>query len=289
MTFEPIGHGLLGDDVLVTTSDGRDLRTMVRGAGDDLVVLEAGLGFSGLYWGPVHERVAEHARVVAYERAGFGSSTPDDEVRDLARIVLDLESVLDAHPHRRLVLVGHSWGGPIVRTLAARRIADGLPLHGLVLVDQSDEHSPLYFSPAARRQFAAQAALMVPLARVRLLAALSRPLVRGLPPALTDAVLRSSTSVDAARATAAEQRQVVDGLDSLRQSPPALGDVPIAVLSGQRSSRLEARARASIVQAHRDTAARYASARFVPAELSGHMIPVSEPGLVASEALSFLE
>ena len=195
----PIGPGLLGDDLMVATPDGRQLRTMVRGAGEDLVLLEAGLGFSGLYWGLVHERVAEHARVVAYERAGFGSSTPDDATRDLARIVIDLETVLDAHPHRRLVLVGHSWGGPIVRTLAVQRIARGLPLHGLVLVDQSDEHSPLYFTSSARRQFAAQAALMVPLARVRLLATLSRALVRGLPPALVDAVVRSSTSVDAAR------------------------------------------------------------------------------------------
>ena len=76
-------------------------------------------------------------------------------------------------------------------------------------------------------------------------------------------------------------------MDRLRQSPPALGDVPIAVLSGQRTGRLEAKARASIVQAHRDTVAQYPAAKFVPAERSGHMIPVSEPDLVASEALSF--
>jgi hypothetical protein len=68
-----------------------------------------------------------------------------------------------------------------------------------------------------------------------------------------------------------------------------LSDLPIAVLSGQRSGRLEAKARASIVRAHRETAAQYASARFVPAERSGHMIPVSEPDLVASEAVSFFD
>ena len=47
---------------------------MTAGGGDDLVVLEAGLGASGLYWGPVHRELAQHVRVVAYERAGYGAS-----------------------------------------------------------------------------------------------------------------------------------------------------------------------------------------------------------------------
>jgi hypothetical protein len=46
--------GLLGRDVMVTIADGRRLRAMVAGDGDDLGVLEAGLGGSGLTWGPVH-------------------------------------------------------------------------------------------------------------------------------------------------------------------------------------------------------------------------------------------
>lgn len=66
------GERLLGEDRMLTTPDGRRLRTMVRGDGTDLVVLEAGLGISGLYWGAVHERLAAHTQVVAYERAGYG-------------------------------------------------------------------------------------------------------------------------------------------------------------------------------------------------------------------------
>ncbi|QEO14545.1 alpha/beta hydrolase [Agromyces intestinalis] len=283
-----IGRGLVGHDEFVTTADARRLRTMVGGSGDDLVVLEAGLGLSGLYWGPVHEAIAERARVVAYERAGFGASSPDDRPRDLARLVADLETVVDAHPHRRLVLVGHSWGGPVVRVLAARRRERGDRPAGVVLVDQSDEHSSLYFGSAARRQFAAQAALMVPLARMRLLSALSRGLVAGLAEPMRRAVLAASTSVSAARATAAEQRHVIDGLDALRARPLDLGDIPVSVISGQRTGALDARVRASIVDAHRETARRLAGGRYVPAELSGHMVPISEPGLVASEALSHL-
>lgn len=32
---------------------------------------------SGLYWGPVHQKISRHIRVVAYERAGFDASTHD--------------------------------------------------------------------------------------------------------------------------------------------------------------------------------------------------------------------
>ncbi|OUE30413.1 hypothetical protein BFL35_10285 [Clavibacter michiganensis] len=47
----------------VTTPDGRLLRTMVAGDGSDLVVLEAGLGGSGLTWGLVHGILARTHRV----------------------------------------------------------------------------------------------------------------------------------------------------------------------------------------------------------------------------------
>lgn len=262
---------------------------MVRGHGSDLVVLEAGLGLSGLYWGPVHELVGKRARVVAYERAGFGSSSPDDHPRSLARVASDLEAVINAYPHRRLVLVGHSWGGPIIRFLAARRIDQNLPVNGLVLVDQSDENASLYFAASARYLFATQSALMVPLARLSLLAPLSRSLVRGLDDPLLHAVVSSSTSLAAARAAVAEQRHLIEGLRGLKEAPPTLGDLPISVISGQKRTRLDAKTRASIMQAHRQTAGQYSGARFVPAEHSDHMIPTTEPALVASEALSFFQ
>ncbi|WP_316296519.1 alpha/beta fold hydrolase, partial [Clavibacter michiganensis] len=150
----------LGRDVTVTAPDGRRLRAMVAGEGDDLVVLEAGLGGSGLTWGLVHGILTRTHRVVAYDRAGLGDSDPDPRPRDLDRLADDLEAVIAAFPHRRLVLAGHSWGGPVVRVVAARRIARGLATAGVVLVDPSDERARAYASLAARIGFATQAALV---------------------------------------------------------------------------------------------------------------------------------
>lgn len=282
------GRGLLGTDRFVATGDGRLLRTMARGSGDDLVVLEAGLGISGLYWGPAQAAIAEGARVAAYERSGFGASTTDAGARDLARLASDLETVIDAYPHRRLVLVGHSWGGPIVRVAAARRLERGRPVAGLVLVDQSDENCPLYFSALSRFTDALQAALLLPLARIRLLGPLTRTAVGTLPEPLRGAVAAASGSPAAARAAAEELRHVVAGLRRLAEAPPRLADTPVSVLSGQRATVLERGLRRAIVCAHRETAAGHPRGRFVPAEASGHLIPLTEPGLVASEALRLL-
>lgn len=279
-------RGLLGQDRLLTTSDGRRLHAMVRGPGTDLVVLEAGLGISSLYWGAVHNLLAADTQVVAYDRAGRGGSDPDEQSRTLARLADDLETVIDAFPHRRLVLVGHSWGGPIVRSVAALRLKRGQAVTGIVLVDQSDENSEMYFARMTRRQFSAQAAMMVPLARLGILRPLVRRTTAGLPEPLRGAVIAASCSLTAARATAAEQHHVIDGLVGLRQEPAVLGDLPIGVISGQRSGKFDAKVRASIIRAHEETVAQKPGAQLIPANHSSHMVPITEPGLIASATLA---
>lgn len=243
-----------GDDTFVATADGRRLRVLAAGEGDDLVVLEAGLGMSGLYWGPVRAAIAPQARVVAYDRAGFGPSTPDAQPRGLTRLASDLLAVIGAFPHRRLVLVGHSWGGPLVRVAAAGLLASGSPPAGVALVDPSDEHAAaLYCSRAARWSAAAQAALLVPLARLRLLAALTRPMIEDLPGPLRDATLAASTSATAARAAVAELRHLPSALQGLIDAPPRLDGIGLTVISGARTTWLDARLRARVLRAHAET------------------------------------
>ncbi|WP_197687503.1 alpha/beta fold hydrolase [Mycobacterium sp. MS1601] len=280
MTSLP-GAGLLGDDVMVTTPGGRRLRTMVDGDGDTLVVLEAGLGASALYWHAVVQLLRNDFRVVAYDRAGMGGSDPFDGRRTLDVLAADLRSVIDAFPHRRAILVGHSWGGPIVRVAAVGRD----DVAGLVLVDQSDENDPMFFEPAVRWQFAVQSRVVVPLARLGLLARMARSSLERLPQRLRQAVVESSYSPRAAAAVAAEEREVVSELSGLLQRPLAFGDLPIRVISGQRAGRFERRMRAELVRAHLATAQAHAGAEYVPARTAGHMVPISEPELIAAQVI----
>ena len=280
---------MIDSAAFVTTPDGRRLRTFASGPRDSgaVVVLEAGLGASGLYWGLVHRMLAERVRVVAYERAGYGESTPDPAPRTLERLADDLEAVVKAQEPSRLVLVGHSWGGPIVRRLAARRLAAGEVIDGLVLVDQSDEHAALYFRPSTRRLFAFSAAVLEPSARLGLLRVQLRSLVEGMDTVAAAQALDASTNPGAARAASAEQRLVGSELAGLRSRPPRLGDLPMRVISGMKAIPGD-RTRGPLIAAHLETVAAHPGAVHVRAEQSGHVVTTSEPGLVARETLAVL-
>lgn len=302
----------------MATADGRHLHAVLSGVGRDLVVLEAGLGAGALSWGPVMERLAPHTRVVAYDRAGYGASDPDVRPRDLARLAGDLVGLCESFPHERLILAGHSWGGPVARMAAARllepagkRTAEaGAPaaetadrgraprraetaaqrgtLCGLVLADPSDEHAELYFSRGMRMQAAVQGPMLSTLARVGLLRALMRQQLAALPePYRTPAVAAVSTPA-AADAVRAENDHVVRGLRFLQLHRSALDEVPLTILSGRRAGPLGRSVRGGLSAAHAASARTHPRGRFVAAHRSGHMVPFTEPELVAEEILALL-
>ncbi len=103
------------------------------GSGAPSVVLEAGIGSSSLSWATVQPEIAGFARVCSYDRAGLGWSEMAKGPRSLERLVEELRSALQAidFPYPR-ILVGHSFGGLIVRAYAARH-PEGIA--GIVLVD----------------------------------------------------------------------------------------------------------------------------------------------------------
>jgi pimeloyl-ACP methyl ester carboxylesterase len=273
----------LGEDVLIPTRDGRRLRAMVAGPDSDtLVVLEAGLGVSGLYWQPVHRLLSERFRVVAYDRAGMGDSDPTGLPRTLINLADDLDAVIEAFPHRRVILVGHSWGGPIVRVAAARRLAAGYrDIAGLVLADQSDENDVQFFHPGTRLHFAAVAAGLSALAPLARIVPVRLALRRRSP--MRQAMVEAIATRKSLRAYAAEIRTVISELEWLRDQPLELGSLPIRVLSGQLTRRGDETNRANLLSGHRITVANYDGAVYVPAQASGHMIPLTEPGLIADQ------
>src|SRR5688500_15138546 len=99
----------------VRTRDGRSLYVERAGTGAPTVVFESGMGCSRDAWALVAPTVAMRAGVVVYDRSGLGRSPADERPRTFDRLVDDLCDVLDAVGAPPYVLVGHSWGGPIVR------------------------------------------------------------------------------------------------------------------------------------------------------------------------------
>ncbi len=262
------------------TTDGRDLFAVRAGAGSPTVVFEAGMGASHHMWGAVFPAIAEITAAVAYDRSGLGRSPRDDAPRTLARLVDDLGQVLDQLGDGPFVLVGHSWGGPVVRAAAAARPAR---IAGLVLVDPTDEGANVFFGDGNRRMTRAVLRLSPALARVGVFRLSTRRRAARLPDDEAAALRAEDGTVAAVRTQCAELAGSIDDLRALRSDPPTLPDVPLTVISGAVASALERGKRNQLITAHRVRVRLARQGRHVMALQSGHMVPFTEPGLVIDE------
>jgi pimeloyl-ACP methyl ester carboxylesterase len=118
------------------------------GAGSPAVVLDAALGASSVSWSLVQPLLAATTRVCSYDRAGFGWSEAGPMPRTAGRMADELRTLLGragvAPPY---VLVGHSFGGLVMRIFAARHRAESA---ALVLVDPA--HPEDWVTPAPKEQ-----------------------------------------------------------------------------------------------------------------------------------------
>lgn len=118
---------------------GRALSMYEAGSGPVTVVFESDVGDLLEGWAEVLRALAPDARVVAYDRAGLGASTPAETrgPRTPDAIADDLYAMLEqAGLAPPFVLVGHRAGGLYVRRFA-ERYPDAVA--GLVLVDPIHE------------------------------------------------------------------------------------------------------------------------------------------------------
>jgi pimeloyl-ACP methyl ester carboxylesterase len=118
------------------------------GTGGPVVVFDAALGGTSLSWALVQPDVASFARTCAYDRAGLGWSERGPLPRTAGRAADELRVALDrAGEPPPYLLVGHSYGGLVMRIFAGRYRAD---VAGLVLVDPA--HPEDWLAPAPKEQ-----------------------------------------------------------------------------------------------------------------------------------------
>jgi pimeloyl-ACP methyl ester carboxylesterase len=107
------------------------------GASQPTVILEAGAGDFSVDWSLLQPRVARFARVCSYDRAGSGWSDLGPRPRTMHQIVWELHALLGkASVPPPYVLVGHSYGGLLVRLYAATYPSE---VSGIVLEESADE------------------------------------------------------------------------------------------------------------------------------------------------------
>jgi pimeloyl-ACP methyl ester carboxylesterase len=92
-----------------------------RGSGKPTLLLESGAQLWSSGWRHIHESLAGHYRVCAYDRSGLGWSDAGALPYDAEQAVLELKSLLDtARVDRPFVFVGHSYGGMLARVYHRR-------------------------------------------------------------------------------------------------------------------------------------------------------------------------
>lgn len=284
---------------MTTTRDGRTLHVERHGVGPavgpaaaarPIVVFESGLGASRNEWGAVVAAIADRATAVVYDRSGLGRSPAADGPRNLDHLTADLLDVLADLGDGPFVLVGHSWGGPVVRSAAAA-LAPTRPhaIAGLVLVDQSDERCDLFFGKGNLRQLRWAPKVLPLTAKLGVVRRLVKGLAKHLPEPWATAMVQEDGTAAAIGTQLAELRSHVDDLRRLRDRPLVLPDVPVVVISGTRNGFGEKGRRPALVEAHAATAAALPQGRHVRADRSSHYVPFTEPELVAAEILGLVD
>lgn len=112
---------------------GYNLQAEQQGQGPVVVVFESGFGQGAGVWKDTIANLGAECTCIAYARAGLGKSGTDGAPKTIEQHLQDLGAVMDTlAPNRKVLLVGHSYGG-----LLATEFARQHPhrLLGLVLVD----------------------------------------------------------------------------------------------------------------------------------------------------------
>jgi pimeloyl-ACP methyl ester carboxylesterase len=119
-------------DGTARSADGVPIRFQALGKGEPTVVLVHGWALDRHVWDGQVPSLSGRHRVVTLDLAGHGESGRERSAWTMAAFGEDVKAVVEAVGAKRVVLVGHSMGGPVVLE-AARLMPDRV--QGIVLVD----------------------------------------------------------------------------------------------------------------------------------------------------------
>jgi len=280
---------------------GHHLHVNCSGAGSPVVVVEAGLGDFSFDWALVQSRVAKYTRICTYDRAGYAWSDPGPKPRTFAQLNLELHDALrDLGEKGPFVLVGHSYGGPVMINFASAYPQDTA---GLVLVDsahegmrvgvggkqtirlgenaQHREIPPPHEEMAATDQFTPPANDPPPMTKLD-------PLYKSLPPADQKLQIwaQALPAIEDAENSQREWSEVYFAEWLVKPRDGALGAIPLVVLSreqGGYTEDLDVPA-SQMEQERKDGQAKLVRLSTNSAQMTapcGHNMDLEAPGLVS--------
>jgi pimeloyl-ACP methyl ester carboxylesterase len=224
------------------------------------ILLESGGGMDSTEWAAIAPRLAQEtgATVVAYDRAGFGKSDLPETKYDLREDTAALWRGLRALGlDRNLILVGHSYGGFLIRFEAAEH-PDAV--RGLVFIDPFTVEFVDMFGVEYCNNHPMMGKLPFDISRPETLSKVQRAIVRMV---------------------GAPDRNLAEKIAVMRQAVIPEG-IPARVITSGIAFLTKPEEQKAWRESHERFAASIKGAALVVAEKSGHMIPFSQPDLVVS-------
>lgn len=267
-----------------------------RSGSGPAVVFDAGAGGTNPDWALVRDDVDQFATTVAYDRAGLGWSEPGPKPRTALRQVAELRTALQrSGVEPPYVLVGHSWGGLVMRAYTYEHPGE---VAGLVLVDAAHEDQFTYYPPEY-----VDSARQMGRTMERLAWAFRAFFGSGIPALLNsrsadevaDALppeargRRRATGVMSgkhSRATIDEFSAIEESFAEVQRIRRPLGDLPVVVISHGLpvTEGVPEHLRPAVEEAWQKMQANLAgistNASLRHAERSGHNIPMEQPEII---------
>jgi pimeloyl-ACP methyl ester carboxylesterase len=217
-----------------------------------LLVFESGLANDHSIWlqSGILTELSKSFDIILYDRIGYGKSSPPNNVRNIRNLTDDLSKVIKRFGgNKKIILIGHSWGGPIIRNYA---IANPTSIYSIVFVDPSHEQ---YNAPLTQEK--------------------QETIVKGLQSQFGSAFGGTQE--------ASALRESFEYLSSLGNLP----DVPTIVLTSMKrdegnksSDEFNGKSREKWYTAHESLKAGMSNFKHIDTDKSGHYIMLEEPDLV---------
>lgn len=267
-----------GQKILI---DGFSLHVHCIGDGNTTVLFEAGLGGSSIEWKPIQEKIGDHAKACIYDRAGYAWSDPAPFPRHARELAREADILLtEIGVDGPLVLVGHSFGGFVVRELSYRRPDT---IRGMVLVDASHEDQ-------LERLESVEGKSMMPRGNNFYVSPVEIP--QSLPDELKRKIEAFSRMRKTYAALHAEMSQFRLSASQVKQDRQIV-DYPLVVISRgldlYSQDRKGQRKTAIWKELQNDLAMLSTNAELVIAEGSGHHVHTDDPALIVKAILSILD
>jgi pimeloyl-ACP methyl ester carboxylesterase len=133
----------------VRADDGLEIVCEVRGQGDMALVFLHGWCGDREYWKHQADAFAADYRVVTLDQAGHGESGKDRKAWTVAGLAGDVEAVVKALGLKRVILIGHSMGGPVALIAAKRMPGTVVGVVGVDTLQNAEQDMPA----EARKKF----------------------------------------------------------------------------------------------------------------------------------------